>query len=550
MDIGMTYPITVAITFDELLNLECCIWVDWNQDLDFDDVEEEIAASTTPYTIAPFRANITPPAGAVLGDTRMRVRVIRDETPGPCGNAFYGEVEDYTITVTDNNGCGETQYAGGCGTEDNPYLIYTAEHLQAIGGSPWTWDRYFKLMADVDMSGYTGEQFNIIGTGYIIYSPFDPPIVVGTPFTGVFDGNGHTISNFSYNSTGSNHTGLFGTVYGDDAEIWYLGLKDANIDAGTGYRIGLLSGNLHGGTIGYCYAEGGSITGTYIIGGLVGYKYGGTVGGCYSTCSVLGDSEVGGLVGRNHYGSVYISYALGSVSGSDTIGGLVGLNDGGNIYNSYAKGSVFGDNLIGGLVGHNGGNIGGCYSVGSVTGNTNVGGLVGETDSWVSASFWDVNSSGLEISDGGAPKTTAEMQTKSTFTDAGWDFVNTWDICEGTNYPKLVWQIPLAGDFNWPDGVGMEDLAVVCEQWLLEELSADVWPDGGDGVVDFLDWAIFADGWQITNDFDDLSVFVDQWLQTGANYYIADIAPAPDGDGIVNMLDLAAQANNWLAGPE
>jgi hypothetical protein len=95
--------------------------------------------------------------------------------------------------------------------------------------------------------------------------------------------------------------------------------------------------------------------------------------------------------------------------------------------------------------------------------------------------------------------------------------------------------------------VDFEDLRVLSSQWLLEELSSDVWPEGGDGNVNFFDWAVFAASWQITTDFDDLADFADQWLHSGANYYIADIAPA-GGDDIVNMLDFAALAENWLAG--
>jgi hypothetical protein len=147
------------------------------------------------------------------------------------------------------------------------------------------------------------------------------------------------------------------------------------------------------------------------------------------------------------------------------------------------------------------------------------------------------------------------MQTESTFTDSGWDFVgevingpnDMWDICEGTNYPKFVWQIP-AADFVCPDGVDWFDLGLLCEHWLLQELSADVWPNGGDGFVNFLDWAIFADGWGVTVDIDDLVEFAEQWLKTGQNYVITDIAPAPDGDGVTNFIDFAVFANNWLAG--
>lgn len=101
------------------------------------------------------------------------------------------------------------------------------------------------------------------------------------------------------------------------------------------------------------------------------------------------------------------------------------------------------------------------------------------------------------------------------------------------------------GDFEPDCDVDGADLRVLCNQWLLEELSADVGPDKGDGFVNLLDWAIFADGWQTTNDMYDLAEFAEQWLKTGSNYYIADIAPG-SGDGVVNLLDLAALAENWL----
>jgi len=81
-----------------------------------------------------------------------------------------------------------------------------------------------------------------------------------------------------------------------------------------------------------------------------------------------------------------------------------------------------------------------------------------------------------------------------------------------------------------PDGVNSKDYAVLAEQWRLEELSLDVDPKGGDGFVNFPDWAVFAEVWQITNDIFDLADFAEQWLKTGADYYIADIAPAPAGD--------------------
>ncbi|MCK4979554.1 MAG: PKD domain-containing protein [Candidatus Delongbacteria bacterium] len=95
---------------------------------------------------------------------------------------------------------------------------------------------------------------------------------------------------------------------------------------------------------------------------------------------------------------------------------------------------VSGDVVIGGLVGRNSNStISNCYSTGSVNGFDNyTGGLVGcNYNSEVNNSFWDTETSGQSWSDGGTGKTTAEMQTQSTFTDAGWDFI--FETANGTD---------------------------------------------------------------------------------------------------------------------
>jgi hypothetical protein len=103
--------------------------------------------------------------------------------------------------------------------------------------------------------------------------------------------------------------------------------------------------------------------------------------------------------------------------------------------------SLTADNSIGGLVG-SGLDITNCYSTGSVEGIWNVGGLVGVNLGDVTASFWDIESSGQATSDCGTGLPTAEMQMQITFADAGWDF-NTpvWTIEDGVGYPRLWWEI-------------------------------------------------------------------------------------------------------------
>ncbi|MHC4695042.1 MAG: hypothetical protein ACYS67_20110, partial [Planctomycetota bacterium] len=153
------------------------------------------------------------------------------------------------------------KYGGGTGGPNDPYLIYTAGQMNEIGLSVnWEdWDKHFKLMSNVDLSEYTGTEFNIIGE-YVSYN--NPK---NKSFTGVFDGNGHTISNFTYASTGINCIGLFSFVRG---VIKNVGLIATNVDAGTKWYVGSLVGRLRDGTLTKCYVEGGSVVGGYHVGGL------------------------------------------------------------------------------------------------------------------------------------------------------------------------------------------------------------------------------------------------------------------------------------------
>jgi hypothetical protein len=262
------------------------------------------------------------------------------------------------------------KYGGGTGGLDDPYLIYDDNQMNAIGADSNDWDKHFKLMADIDLVGFTGTSFNIIGDYY-----YDAGWVIN-PFTGVFDGNGHTISNFTYTSTVTDCIGLFGYVDDPNAEIKNLGLIDPNIDAGTKDCIGSLVGALCSGTINGCYVEGGDVSGDVDIGGLVGYSSESTIINCCSTADVAGEERVGGLAGENYHGKIIDCCSTAGVAGYEYVGGLVGYNHG-TISNCYAEGgSVGGYSDVGGLVG-SGGNISNCRSSGSVSGDYYVGGLVG-----------------------------------------------------------------------------------------------------------------------------------------------------------------------------
>jgi hypothetical protein len=86
--------------------------------------------------------------------------------------------------------------------------------------------------------------------------------------------------------------------------------------------------------------------------------------------------------------------------------------------------------------------------------------------------FWDsdinpdVNGIGNANDPNVIAKTTAEMMVGSTFTDAGWDFVEVWGIGENQTYPFL--RVYSAGDLNHSGLVDWRDFAILAGQWLQE----------------------------------------------------------------------------------
>jgi len=446
----------------------------------------------------------------------------------------------------------QAQYAGGTGTPEDPYLITTPEQMNAIGADPNDWDKHFKLMADIDLSAYTGTEFNLIGY-HESYTRRDKS-PERTPFAGVFDGNGHAISNFSYTCE-DNYVGLFKYIGDPNAEIRNLGLSAPTVDGGTGNFVGGLVGYLEDGTIRNCYVEGGTVVGNSEVGGLAGDN-GGLVTGCYANTIVAGDDDIGGLIGDNsgsisnsystgqingggravgglvgcnsggvsdcystgevtadttgvegrrrdftsaggligsNGGSVWNCHSNGQVTGKDYAGGLVGQNSGivsycwstglatgndcvgglvgknsdtvlcsystgevagnngiagliglnsGSVSNCYSTGATTGNRYVAGLIGYNSGSVSTCYSTGPVTGNEDVDALVGGNDGSVVSSFWNTETSGLTISVWGVGLTTAGMQDKDTYLDAGWDFVG-----ERVGGTAEVWQMPQIGGY-------------------------------------------------------------------------------------------------------
>jgi PKD repeat protein len=360
----------------------------------------------------------------------------------------------------------ESLYAGGSGTESDPYQIENWYHLNNVRACL---DSNFTLVNDINdtTEGYneiTGESAND-GTGF---EPIGNDF--STKFTGTFDGQRCVITDLYINRTSTGNVGLFG--YTDEvASISNVSLKNINV-----------TGNQKvGGLVGYNYGSvdlsnsTGNVTGSKYIGGLVGENTG-SVNQSHSTGNVTGSECVGGLVGDNA-GSVNQSYSTSTVkASSNDVGGLVGYSDGGSVTQSYSTGDVTGNMNVGGLVGFNydsSSTITECHSTGSVTGNGdfigglvgynygiviqcystsiindpdgNVGGLVGYNENSVTDSYWNMDTSGMATSSGGTGLNDTEMQDQSSFTS--WNFTDTWRM---DYYPSLQYQsiVPHA-NFTW-----------------------------------------------------------------------------------------------------
>ncbi len=239
----------------------------------------------------------------------------------------------------------------------------------------------------------------------------------GAPYTGAFQGNGHTLSTLHVNAGADVATvGLFGTASG---AITGIGLPDASVaGASDNIAIGALVGSLgQSGTVTSGWAT-GSVTSSSTgsseksVGGLVGYN-GGAVRASYADVTVAADTtaatmvRAGGLIGRLYQAAITASYATGAVSGGTGAG-------------SYAGG------LAGQLAGVTASTITASYSTGTVTGGASagIGGLAGSvaSPSSVVNSYWDTTASEIADSDPstspGEGKKTYELRTPTASTSA------------------------------------------------------------------------------------------------------------------------------------
>ncbi|OQX78327.1 MAG: hypothetical protein B6D61_05790 [Bacteroidetes bacterium 4484_249] len=99
-DLNKNQSYDITITNDgNYQGADLGIWIDYNQDGDFEDTYENIVCDPDNYGQGTF--NFTVPGTALLGTTRMRIRTkfSGSDCGSPCGSTPNGEVEDYSVNI-------------------------------------------------------------------------------------------------------------------------------------------------------------------------------------------------------------------------------------------------------------------------------------------------------------------------------------------------------------------------------------------------------------------------------------------------------------------
>lgn len=322
--------------------------------------------------------------GSVNGDV-----VLGDTNDGPCtitgsgGTVFKGKVTvtpDSTIekgtfngevinngTITGGVFTGTVSGSGtitggtfntritGSGTETDPYQISTAEGLK------WFRDKVNNakakeetkicavLTANIDLEN---EAWMPIGIGEDTRNQ-------DLPYSGTFDGNGHTISGLNVNY-GDKNGGLF--CYVKSATIKNLTVAGSvTHSSGNGVDYGGIVGYADSSTIENCTNR-CTVTGNWYAGGIVGLSADSDIIGCANFGNISSPFRSGGICGNitgqvDAYGidaTIRDCYNVGMVSGRYA-GGITGQSDSGSIdiliANCYNVGSLHGSDDTGEIIG-------------------------------------------------------------------------------------------------------------------------------------------------------------------------------------------------------
>lgn len=231
-------------------------------------------------------------------------------------------------------------YGGGTGTEADPYIISTAQHLANLAYMVNNGNKYFGCY--FELSDSIAFNNNVLASdGSLNSGSFKAWTSIGNgdnSFQGTFNGNGYTIKGV-YISASKDNNGLFGSV--NSGSIANLRVVDSYI-AGSNHTGGIV-GQVQYGSLSRCYFDGTiyDSKSSYRIGGICGYVSNSTITACASYGKITGVEYVGGICGCQV--SSNISYCIngGDISSIDYgSAGIAAYSSGGSIASCLNTGTI------------------------------------------------------------------------------------------------------------------------------------------------------------------------------------------------------------------
>ena len=245
-------------------------------------------------------------------------------------------------------------FAGGTGTEKDPYQINTAEELayfaKSVNGGKWYDREYIILKNNINLND---REWTPIGNN-------------GNFFRGNFDGGNHTVTGMRISNSSADYVGLFGECkrHNINSAIKNITVKNSDIN---GKRfVGAIVGRAEEINIENCRSIANTINSEKNVGGICGY-FGGYSGGkvsrCYNSSKVTGNDSAGGIAGTGDRCIAEDCLNTGEI----TIIGKNYQSTGGGIF------GFFNDSIASA-------SITACVNLGKVSGGESFGGIVGKTE--------------------------------------------------------------------------------------------------------------------------------------------------------------------------
>ena len=332
------------------------------------------------------------------------------------GWSVTADLETKTVKITSSGGnallrvtlirTDGSELTASCVVYSQKYIAYTVEGLLAWAEA---------ARKDLSTSCTLAANLDLTDTEWTPIGDYD------NPYTGTFDGAGHTLTGLTINQSEANDIGLFGAI-GEGGTVKNLKLTSVVIKGNN--WVGAVAGS-NSGIIENCSAA-GEITGSITVGGIAGYNDEGTITNCSAASSVTGFESIGGITGFQFNGTTTGCSATAEITGSgEWVGGIIGYQIDGTTADCHSSATVKGRNRVGGVIGQIetenkkavliacsstgdvtstsnpyswvGGVMGAtsrnssiiaCYSTGKVTGSRYTGGVAGSNSGSITACYW------------------------------------------------------------------------------------------------------------------------------------------------------------------